>query len=240
MDGFHTDGGENGLAVIDRHTGYVWARKTGNIKTGSAKVIMQILQDIFGAALYSVKRFKTDGGKNLIGGVIEEISKDLKIWQDTSSAYHAAGNKCIENAVGRIKHVIADRKIEDCMMDIGALNLSQPYNNKTLTPYEELYGIASPVNGIPMTDEARKELVERKYVSDKIQRAELRNSNPTLKPFSKVDKHAQTKADNELSTEWVEKINGSYGAPLTCGDRVFYIDHQACASERWRKAIVLQ
>ena len=125
-------------------------------------------------------------------------------------------------------------------MDIAALNLSQPYNNKTLTPYEELYGISSPVNGIPMTDEAQKELVDRKYVTDKIQRSELRNSNPTLKPFNKVDKHAQTKADNELSTDWVEKINGSYGAPLTCGDRVFYIDHQACASERWRKAIVLQ
>ena len=108
---------------------------------------MLILQDIFGAALYSIKRFKTDGGKNLIGGIIEEISKELKIWQDTSSAYHAAGNKCIENAVGRIKHVVGDRKLDDCKMDIAALNLSQPYNNKTLTPYEELDGISSPVNG---------------------------------------------------------------------------------------------
>ena len=86
MDGFHTEGGENGLAVIDRHTGYIWARKTGDLKTGTAKVVMLILQDIFGAALYSIKRFKTDGGKNLIGGIIEEISKELKIWQDTSSA----------------------------------------------------------------------------------------------------------------------------------------------------------
>ena len=58
-----------------------------------------------------VKRFKTDGGKNLIGGVIEDISRKMKIWQDTSSAYHPAGNKLIENAVGRIKHVIGDRKI---------------------------------------------------------------------------------------------------------------------------------
>ena len=87
------------------------------------------------------------------------------------------------------------------MMDIGALNLSQPYSNKTLTPYEELYGITSPVNGIPMTDEARKELVERIYCSDKIHRAQLRNSNPTLKPFSPTDRHIQTKADNELSNE---------------------------------------
>ena len=138
MDGFHTDGGENGLAVIDRHTGYIWARKTGDIKTGTAKVVMAALEDIFGAALYSIKWFKTDDGKNLIGGIIEEISKELKIWQDTSSAYHAAGNKCIENAVGRIKHVIGDRKIDDCKMDISALSLSQPYSNKTLTPFKEL------------------------------------------------------------------------------------------------------
>ena len=25
IDGFHTDGGENGLAIIDRHTGFLWA-----------------------------------------------------------------------------------------------------------------------------------------------------------------------------------------------------------------------
>ena len=52
MDGFHTDGGENGIAIIDRHAGYIWARKTGDRATGSAKVIMSILQDIFGPALY--------------------------------------------------------------------------------------------------------------------------------------------------------------------------------------------
>ena len=28
--------------------------------------------------------------------------------------------------------------------------------------------------------------------------------------------------------------------PLTCGDRVFYVDHAAHGSERWRKALVLQ
>merc|ERR1712030_91632 len=223
-DGFHTDGGENGIAIIDRHTGYVWARKTGNIKTGSAKVIMQILQDIFGPALYSVKRFKTDNGKNLIGGIIEEISKELKIWQDTSSAYHPAG----------------DKKIEDCKLAIEALNLSQPYSNKTLTPFEELYGVVSPVNGIPMTEEAEKDLVDIKYTTDKLQRSEVRNSNPTLKPFSKEDRHRPTKEENELSSDWVEKVNGSYNANLTCGDRVYYIDHQASASTRWRKAIVLQ
>ena len=50
--------------------------------------------------------------------------------------------------------MIGDRKIEDAMRDINALNLSQPYSNKTLTPYEELFGSISPVNGIPMTEEA--------------------------------------------------------------------------------------
>merc|ERR1712030_230266 len=201
-DGFHTDGGENGIAIIDRHTGFIWARKTGDRKTGTARVIMLILEEILGPALFSVKRFKTDNGKNLIGGVIEEISKELKIWQDTSSDYHPAGNKLIENAVGRIKHVIGDRKIEDCMKDISALNLSQPYSNKTLTPFEELYGISSPADGIPMTEEAEKELVEHKYVTDKLQRAQVRNSNPTLKPFSNKDRHPPTEEENKLSSDW--------------------------------------
>ena len=146
MDGFHTDGGENGLAIIDKHTGYIWAEKTGDRATGTARQILEILLKSIGPAIYLVKKFKTDNGKNLIGGIIEEISKDLKIWQDTSSAYHPAGNKCIENAVQRIKHAIGNRKIEDCTMDIVALNMSQPYNNKTLTPFEELHGMTSPVN----------------------------------------------------------------------------------------------
>ena len=42
MDGFHTDGGENGVAFIDRHTGYIWACKTGDKATGTARVIMGI------------------------------------------------------------------------------------------------------------------------------------------------------------------------------------------------------
>jgi hypothetical protein len=240
MDGFHTDGGENGLAIIDRHTGFTWARKTGNKATGTASVVMAILQDILGPALYSVKRFKTDGGKNLIGGVIEDISKELKIWQDTSSAYHPAGNKLIENAVGRIKHVIGDRKIENCVMELAALNLSQPYSNKTLTPYEELYGTASPVNGIPMTEEAERDIVDRKYLVEKKTRSEVRNTNPTKKPFDNKDRHIPTKEENDLCHDWVEKVSGKYNAPLTCGDRVYYIDHSAHSSDRWRKALVLQ
>jgi hypothetical protein len=49
--------------------------------------------------------------------------------------------------------------------------------------------------------------------------------HPVMKPFSREDRHAQTKEENELSHDWVEKINGSYGEPLTCGDRIYYIDH---------------
>ena len=62
MDGFHTDGGENGLAIIDRHTGFLWARKTGDTATGTVQKIMAILISILGPAIYVVKKFKTDGG----------------------------------------------------------------------------------------------------------------------------------------------------------------------------------
>ena len=71
-------------------------------------------------------------GAKRLGIKIQAFSKELGIWQDTSSAYHAAGNKCVENAVGRIKRAIGMQKIEDSIMDIAALNMSSPYNNKTL------------------------------------------------------------------------------------------------------------
>ena len=81
--------------------------------------------------------------------------------------------------MGRIKTAIGDHKIADAMSDINTLNLSQPYNSKTFTACEELYGLVSPVNGIPMLDHFKKELVSREFLPDKIQRAELRGS--TLK-----------------------------------------------------------
>ena len=126
----------------------------------------------------------------------------MKIWQDTSSAYHPAGNKLI------------------------------------ISPGNKL--IISPVNGIPMTEEAHRELVDRKWLTEKTQRAELHNTNHTMKPYNPVDRHAQTREENKLSCDWVEKVNGSYGEPLTCGDRVYYIDHQATGSNRWRTGIILQ
>ena len=87
---FKTDTKEHGLAIIDRHTGFVWCKKTGNKNTGTAREILRILQDTFGPAFYWVDRFKTDHGSNLVSGMIEEFSKEMGIWQDTSSVYHAA------------------------------------------------------------------------------------------------------------------------------------------------------
>ena len=62
MDGFHTPAGENGLAIIDRHTGYIWAEKTGDTKTGTADVVWSILIRLLGPGIYHVKRFKMDNG----------------------------------------------------------------------------------------------------------------------------------------------------------------------------------
>ena len=144
----------------------------------------------------------------MIGGIIEEISKRLKIWQDTSSAYHPAGNKLIENAVGRIKKAIADRKIEDSMMDIIALNLNQPYSNKTLTPFEELFAITSPVNGIPMTDKAEEELVKRDWLTNNLKKTELQNTIPLKKPLNKEDTHDQTNEETQSLKNGSKKLTG--------------------------------
>ena len=71
-----------------------------------------------GPGLYFIKRFKTDQGKNLTGGIIQEISKRLGIWEDMSSAYNPAGNRLAENTVKKIKKAIGNRKIEDATQDI--------------------------------------------------------------------------------------------------------------------------
>ena len=85
------------------------------------------------------------------------------------------------------------------MMDILALNLSQPYHNKSLTHFEPLHAVVSPVNGIPMTEDAMKELVERKWVTDKKNAKELSNSNPETKNSGSQDTHKQTQEERELS-----------------------------------------
>ena len=206
---------------------------------GTADVVMDILMRQLGAGLHHVKRFKTDNGSNLKGGIIREISQRLKIWQDSSSAYHAAGNKLIENSVGRIKKAIGTKKFNKSMMDIIALNLSPPYNNKTLTPFEELHAFISPVNGIPMTDNTGKEMIERKWLSNKKQKMEMKNTTPTTKTPISEDGHNQTQEEREKSKDWVEKIHGRHDQPLTCGDRVFYVDPQEKGAKRWRTGLIL-
>ena len=223
IDIFETWAKEHGLAVIDRHTGFVWCRKTGNKNTGTAEEILKILKQMFGPAVYWIKRFKTDHGSNIVGGKIEEFSKTLGIWQDKSSAYHAPGNKCVENAVGRIKRAIGMKKIDDTVDEISALNMSSPYNNKTLAPVEELYGRVAPVNGIPRPDHLDKDLISRDVLSERKQRAEHTGSNPEARSFTPEDQHSPTQEENDLSADWVEKINGKVSVSkdeLTCGDRV--------------------
>ena len=63
------------------------------------------------------------------------------------------------------------------MMSIIALNLTPPYDDKTLTPFEEMHAFVSPENGIPMTEDTEKELIERKWLSDKIQKMEMKNQD---------------------------------------------------------------
>ena len=244
IDIFETPKKEHALAIIDRHTGYVWCKKTGDKNTGTAREILHILKELFGPAFYWIDRFKTDHGSNIVGGAIEEFSKQLGIWQDKSSAYHPAGNRCVENAVGRIKRAIGTNKIEDAIDDLSALNMSSPYNNKTLSPVEELYGRVAPVNGIPRPHYLDKDLISRDLLTERLQRAEQTGSNPELKKFSPEDKHEPTQEENDLSADWVEKINGTVDESnvLTCGDRVYYIDHKKAVkgSGRWRTGIIIR
>ena len=244
MDGFETyaPNKEHGLAIIDKHTGYVWAMKSGDMKTGTAHQMKLILQQTVGSMMTHVKRMKTDGAKNLCEGAVKELCQMYNIYQDKSSAHHASGNLCIENAVQRIKNAIGARKIEDSYDDILALNHGNPYHKSVLTPCEEITGLISPVPGIPMTDKAEEILVDRKILGEQLTRAEFRNTNPRKKALSPEDTHPPTKEENNISKDWVEKVNqGDYKETLTCGDRVYYVDHpRAKGLHKWRSGIIIK
>ena len=241
MDIFQSEVREHVLAIADRHTEYVWCRKTGYSKTGTADVVLQILKETLGAGLYFVKRLKTDQGKNLIGGVIKEISKQLGIWQDTLSAYNPAGNTFAENTVQRIKKALGDKRIEDAIMDIDALNICPPYDGKRLSPFESMHGFVSPANGISMTETGLRELVSREWLTDKVNTKE--NPLPKLpedKNNTKLDKHRLTEYERIISKEWMEKIHEPPKEKLEEGDQVFFVDHAEKGYGRWRPGFILQ
>ena len=244
MDGYETfaPSKEHGLAIIDRHTGYVWTMKSGNMNTGTAKEMKLILQKTIGSMMTHVRRMKTDGAKNLMEAEVKKLCQMYNIYQDKSSAHHASGNLCIENAVQRIKSAIGARKIEDSYDDLLALNHGNPYNKNVMTPCEELYGIISPVPGIPMTEKAEHILVDRKIQGEQLTRSEFRNTNPRKEALNSEDTHPPTREENNISKQWVEKIyQREYKETLTCGDRVYYVDHpRAKGMHKWRTGIIIK
>ena len=205
MDGFQTVAGEHGLAIVDRHTGFTWCKKTGDMRTGTARVIKNILFEVLGPALWTIDRIKTDHAPNLMGGVLQELCEQLKIRQDASSAYHPSGNRLAENAVKRIKNAMGNKRIEDALPDICALNHGVSYCDNRLSAFEALYGIAFPVNGIPMTDKSEKELVSREFIGDKVNgKANTPPTNPDNNKTIGEDSHPQTHWDNLVSKTWVD------------------------------------
>ena len=244
MDGFETfaPSKEHGLAIIDKHTGFVWGRKSGDMNTGTARQMKLILQETVGSYMTHVRRIKTDGAKNLCLGAVKDLCEMYNIKQDKSSAHHASGNKCIENAVQRIKNAIGDRKIEDSYDDILALNHGIPYKTGVLSPAEEMSGLISPVPGIPMTEKAEDILVDRKLQGDRLTRSEVRNTNPRLKALNPEDTHSPTREENNISKEWVEKVHQrDYNEELTSGDRVYYVDHPRNKGvHKWRSGVIIK
>ena len=164
----------------------------------------------------------------------------MGIWQDSSSAYHPAGNRLAENVVQRLKKAIADRTIEDAMQDIVALNHAPPYKDQRLTPFESLTGLVSPLNGIPMTDKSRKELVSREWLTEKVNAKENPlPTHPDNNTTNGEDNHAQTDMERIQSKDWVEKIQARPTQQLSIGDRVYFVAHHTKGYNRWRTGIIL-
>lgn len=141
--------------------------------------------------------------------------------------------------MGCIKKAIGGRTIAEAKANIVALNHSQPYNNKTLTPFEAMTGLVSPVNGIPMTEQGYTELISRDWITKKKNMKESPLSTyPGNRGTSSQDKYTQE--EREISKHWIEKIHDNPTKNLTCGDRVYYIDPSSKGFGRWRTCILLQ
>ena len=147
--------------------------------------------------------------------------------------------------------MLGKRKIEDAMRDINALNLSQPYDGRLLTPNEEMTGRQSLVNWIPATEEKMNSKITD-YSPPRMEKGELKKTNPDFAPAVEEpqantlsiseDRDTATKEENELSKTWVEKIKDTNPvAKISCGDRVFFLDHQVKKGPRkWRPGIIIQ
>ena len=248
MDHFFSDAGEWCLLIVDKHTGFVWLRKTGNQKIGTAEEVEKVLDETMGPNIFSIKKFKSDEAGNLTKSVMEELCKRFGIKQDKSSAHHPAGNLHVESTVGRVKRVLGKRRVEDALREVNALNLSQPYSHRVQTPNEEMTGRPSQVSGIPTPDH----ILDGKIPADRITKGEYRGTNPNLpqdKPQDKspegtnpTDLDPDTAAENEMSKDWTEPVSDrELKNSLDCGDRVFFIDyHFQKGPRRWRTGIIIQ
>ena len=91
----------------------------------------------------------------------------LGIEMDFSSAKHAAGNLHAENAVKRVKRVMAHCYFSDSYEQVWGLNMSKPYDKNRLTLFEALHGMINPVSGIPLREDMKKYLVDRTWLKKK-------------------------------------------------------------------------
>ena len=103
MDIGKTPAREHILAITDRHTGYVWASKTGDNGTGTTSKCIEILKETIGTGLLHTDSIKCDEGSQLISTEMKEFLDPMGIEIKTSSAYNPAGNLLAENGIRRIK-----------------------------------------------------------------------------------------------------------------------------------------
>ena len=85
-----------------------------------------------------------------------------------------------------------------------------------------------------------KELVERTWVTEKKNAKENPHPGfPRNKGTGGIDNHQMTQNERVLSKDWVEKITFRPNNLLSCGDRVFFLDHYSKGYDRWRIGIIL-
>ena len=240
----HTNQGEHFIAIADRFSGYIWTQKTGDAGTGTSAEIIEILKNKLGTGLFLVEKIKSDEGTQFMSHEIKEFFDQYGIVIDTSSAYNPHGNLLAENAIKRCKRAIAGSLYDEDEMDLAALNTFAPTKGNKLTPFEALHGMVSPIFGMPITEENKKMLLKRDWMTKYPKRGTIDSNTPLRCPdpgkcFTE-DMDIHTRIERNRDTDWLEKIHKSPEHSLSSGDRVYFSMPNVKGYGKWKSGIIME
>ena len=228
---------ENFLVMVDRFTNYTWVKNLGRGTTGTSQEILSALKEQLGTGLLLVEKIHQDNQKSLNSAAVLEWADQYGIKVENSAAYHPGGNLLAERTIGRVKTAMGSLTMKDAMDDILALNLV-PRRDESLSPFESMHSLASPVSGIPISPERLKFLTDQTWLKkQEHNEAQIFDKKkpkcPDLTVCFGQDEHKYTRQENLLDRKWVEKIKDKPTEKLESGDRIYFVRRNGHGHGKW-------